>query len=206
MCVMKDLKLLTRRNVVKTVECGAHLKLITSEPSSDSKLFSVERKRNSVFSSFTSFVRLCIVLATLIGSIYAQRIPHEEFKRFVSVLVWMIGVLVWMLHSIQRGRSIVSESVLAVHGVGLQLFSETRSGDITNLVFIETPTIHEILIIEGFTALKVITYIGIELCSKKSGKSSLVIPFQHFELPTNLSVDVVRGLRETLDLNDSPDS
>jgi hypothetical protein len=106
----------------------------------------------------------------------------------------------WLLHSKFESEAVVAESVLAVRGLGLQIFSETKGGEIRDLVFIEAHNIREILIVEGFTAMKVITYIGIELISVHQKKPALVLPFQHFELPIACLVEVTKGLRETIDL------
>jgi hypothetical protein len=99
---------------------------------------------------------------------------------------------------------VVSESVLAVRGLGIQLFAETRKGALVNARFIEKEKIKEILIVEGFTALKVIVYPAIELLASSSPKKggNMALPFQYIEVPVAVSVDVCRGLRSTLGLSD----
>jgi hypothetical protein len=89
------------------------------------------------------------------------KIPHEDLRLVATVALWIAGAVAWLLHSKLESEAVVAESVLAVRGLGLQIFSETKGGEIRDLVFIEAHNIREILIVEGFTAMKVITYIGI---------------------------------------------
>jgi len=198
---MEDLAKLSKVNVKKNEELpGFGLNYTMSKPSEDSMLFRVELTRPSSFSISSAIIKSLIVACVAVTFTLLGKIPHEDLRLVATVALWIAGAVAWLLHSKLESEAVVAESVLAVRGLGLQIFSETKGGEIRDLVFIEAHNIREILIVEGFTAMKVITYIGIELISVHQKKPALVLPFQHFELPIACLVEVTKGLRETIDL------
>jgi hypothetical protein len=179
-----------------------------SEPSKESKLFRVEKQRKSSVSLISNIlIKSGIVglIALGLSLVDSKLVNHPDFRILASIIVWLFGVVLWVIHSKSVSNEIVAESVLAVRGLGIQLFSETRGGKVNNVVFLKLDKVVDVLIIEGFTALKVITYIGIEVSSVSSNKKpkSLILPFQFFELPISLIAEITKGLRITLDLNRS---
>ena len=179
-----------------------------SEPSKESKLFRVEKQRKSSVSLISNIlIKSGIVglIALGLSLVDSKLVNHPDFRILASIIVWLFGVVLWVIHSKSVSNEIVAESVLAVRGLGIQLFSETRRGKVNNVVFLKLDKVVDVLIIEGFTALKVITYIGIEVSSVSSNKKpkSLILPFQFFELPISLIAEITKGLRITLDLNRS---
>jgi hypothetical protein len=199
---MKNLKSLGAVNVQRTDDIGS-IQYTSAAPSEDSVVFSIQRRVNGGPRLSSSWIVYPLILCLVaVGFSASQQIPHEELRMIASMGVWLLGIVASMTFSYYQGREVVSESILAVKGVGLQLFSETRNGSVTNLFLIELNQIREILIVEGFSALKVITYIAVEVAHGK--KPSLVIPFRYFELPTRISVEIVKGLRRKLCLEDHP--
>ena len=201
---MDTLASLKAVNVKESVEVPTHgIRFTCAEPSPESKLFRVEKLRKPQMSFSEIVIRSGIVGGIGISvRLVDQWMSHPDLRIVASIIVLLLGVVVWIVYSRSVSSEIVSESVLAVRGLGIELFSESRGGRISNVVFIESARVNEVLIIEGFTAMKVITYIGIELIDAIKKPRSLILPFQYFELPTRLLSDVTRGLRQTLHIDE----
>ena len=200
---MEELVSLKRENIEKEEDIPEFgIKYTFSRPSEHSKMFRVEQARASSF-SFTSIIGKAIIVAAMAAAFtFIERIPHEDLRLITTIGLWIAGAVAWITHSRFESGQIIAESVLAVQGLGLQIFCETKGGEIKNLIYVESPKIAEILIMEGFTAMKVITYIGIELVTVNPKKpAALLLPFQHFELPVRCLVEITKGLRQTIDLD-----
>ncbi len=203
---MDKLKSLKGINPKRCEEYSSHsIRYTHSEPSEESNFFRVEKIKTSSLSISSVIIKAGIVCLIAMGQSFVDKklVSHPDFRIVASIVLWLLGIVLWVMHSKSTSSEIVAESVLAVRGLGVEIFSETRGGKITNVVFIPLDKIDEVLIIEGFTALKVITYIGIEVESHHKKPKSLVLPFQFFEIPISLIVEITKGLRITLDLNRS---
>jgi hypothetical protein len=199
---MDDLANLKAVNVKRTEDFPLHkIRYSWSEPSEDSKMFRIETLKKSSFSFLSLIGKAFIVGVVGISLPLLERIPHEDFRLVTTIALWITGSIFWLLLDQYLNNETVAESVLAVRGLGLQLFRETKGGQIKSLIYLELPKISEILIVEGFTAASVITYIAIETCSIDAKKpKSLVLPFTEFVLPIKLVVEVTKGLRQTIGL------
>jgi hypothetical protein len=99
-----------------------------------------------------------------------------------------------------RRSTVIEESVLAVRHLGLQLSKKTRGGSIVGERFVSAKSIHEIYVLEGFTASRVITYIAIELVGKTASKK-LVVPFESLNPTIAKTVEIMKVLRKTLEID-----
>ena len=202
---LERLKELKGLNVVKQSDFPDII-VTESSPSECSKLFRVDSKsRGSKKTSFFNFSNFFCVLVIAFFSSWVSQLNHIGAKILVLFILLILALVGFWLYQHATNSGIVSESVLAVKGLGLQLFAETRKGNMVNMRFIEREKIKEILIVEGFTALKVIVYPAIELLASSSSGSSkksgnMALPFQHIQVPLAVSVDVCQGLRAALAL------
>lgn len=169
--------------------------LTESNPSNDSKVFRVESSCHNKAPNFPLFLALG---GGLLAS--SSLLMFQEFRIFVFFLSALISAAIYWFYRHAINSGIVAESVLAVKGLGLQFFAETRQGTVVNMRFIAQAKINQILIVEGLTALSVIVYPAIEL-KKKTNSGNLALPFQHIQVPLAVSVDVCRGLRAALGLS-----
>ena len=201
---MENLEKLKNINVVKKTSYK-HIVVIECAPADGSVLFRVEKtdyKKN--IHSFFAIPNISIFVLVGILSSWITRIHDTGIRIFLALLVVLAAAAAYWFYRNAITTGVVSESVLAVKGLGIQLFAETRNGALVNARFIEKAKIKEILIVEGFTALKVIVYPAIELLASSSPKKggNMALPFQYIEVPVAVSVDVCRGLRSTLGLSD----
>lgn len=179
--------------------------LTESNPSNDSKLFRLESSCPKKVPHFSLFFALS---GGLLVSSSLLLIRAEEFRIFFFFLSALISAAVYWFYRHAINTRIVAESVLAVKGLGLQFFAETRKGALVNMRFIELEKIKQILIVEGLTALSVIVYPAVELrnasshSKKTNNAGNLALPFQHIQVPLAVSVDVCKGLRAALGLSD----
>ena len=67
----------------------------------------------------------------------------------------------------------MTESVLAVRGLGVQLTTKYASGAVRHK-FIDHSLLRDIIINEGFTMFRVIFYLAFQV----KGESKLILPFQ----------------------------
>ena len=196
--MLKDLKLLKSANLRETLDLG-DLQLVVSEPTSDSAFFRVTRTTKTRSLLLTSVVAICVIVMGL----YVGSLP-ESVQRYAVTLFTCLLVILTMVARTYRQNAIVAEAVLAVKGMGIQLFSESRNGEIYNVKNIEISRISEILINEAFTAFKVVEYLAIDLVPLGHKPGVLVLPFQHIEIPIDWQVKILRAMRKTLEIVDSP--
>ena len=193
-------------NLVKKFS-NSSINFCVNDLSEEARLYRVERIGQSqtpkittdyrqFFNRTTSmFVGLVAILSLLIN-----RIDNWKIRLVTSIVLSVVAVVAIWLYRRSVENEIVAESILVVRNLGIQLYCETKSGEVWSVGFIESNRIKDVLIIEGFTHLKVIVYCAIDLHSHTS-RQKLIVPFKHFELPTNLVVEVSKGVRTVLALS-----
>lgn len=115
----------------------------------------------------------------------------------VAIAICAVFLMGWMV--ISSGRRITSESVLVVRDLGVECSARTSDGTVVERRFIARDQIRTTLIMEGFTATEVVTYIAIELApSNRKHTGKLILPFQHFILPINSLGPINNEIRNIL--------
>ena len=195
-------------NLLKKQSINSSINYSVNELSPDSKLYRIERpghsftpKTTTDYKRFFNKTTTYFVVFVAVISLLINRIGNWRVRLITSIILSVLTVIAIWLHRRSVENTVVAESILVVKGLGIQLFSETKSRELWNVQFIETSKIHEILIMEGFTSFKVIVYLAFELVQLHN-KRKLILPFKHFELPSNLVVEISRGIRTTLGLHD----
>ena len=154
-------------------------------PNSDSILFnivSVENDVNKIFFLTKKYIPIVVILVAIIAN---QTRPN--------LWVYSIVFLMIMITSNIKRKSHISESLLAVRNLGIQLTSKDEKNRLVYQKFIPSDDIDQIIILEGLTAVSVIVYLAIDV----SHDPNLVIPFSNFEeIPLDVFVSVRNGLKE----------
>ena len=200
--MLTDLKKLKSINVTQTL-IDHDLRFTACEPSNDSVFFRVEKISGPPNYFLRAILLLLVACGIAVLNQCLSAIP-DDFRNY-AIAGTTLGVVV--ITALVRGYNqseIVAESILAVPEIGIQLFAETRGGELRNLKTVETDRVDEVLMIEAFAAFKVVEYIAFELVPLGKKPGLLVLPFQHFELPIEWQVIIMRSLRRTLHIHDHP--
>lgn len=187
-------------------DMGNNLEYTRSEIT-DCVLFKISKKNS------TDFLLFNVIVPFLVASFAVVLFMSPPAR---AALTCGILLVIWLMHR-RWSRSVVSESVLVVKSLGIQLFSTRRNGTINSLVYLEKSRLQKTLILEGFTAMKVLVYLALEVgpthqeetqspggespYSSKSSVSyqkhtSLFLPFSHFELPMKVMLEIRQGITQ----------
>ena len=193
---------LKRVNLVKS-ESIRGVTFASNKLSEDSALFRVERVGPSRASTgYMTALGIACAAAAVAAASLVNRLASGTAQLVVSICIILLGTVLFNLYRRAQEQSVTAEGMVVVKGMGIQLFSETLSGELRNLQFIDTTRIKDVLIVEGLTALKVLVYLAIELVPIPPAKRApkLILPFKHLEVPSKWLVEIAKGTRKTLAL------